>query len=102
MSCNQKLLINLHLLLEHAQKHVVIISVLPGDTDVSLWFSSIPSLKSWTRCRSPSGFSEILVNLLLFLLSWHTCLGLISGAPGDMNHCLSAEGTPAVIRNAGC
>ena len=54
---------------------------------MSLWFSSILSLKSWTRCRSPSGFSEILVNLLLFLLPWYTCLGLISGAPGDTNHC---------------
>lgn len=34
ISCNQKILINLHLLLEHAQKHTVIISVLPGDMDV--------------------------------------------------------------------
>ena len=34
ISCNQKILINLHLLLEHAQKHTVIVSVLPGDTDL--------------------------------------------------------------------
>ena len=34
ISCNQKILINLHLLLEHAQKHTVIINVLPGDADM--------------------------------------------------------------------